>query len=774
MKRMISLVLTISMLLCCFGALAENEAETPFSLWNADAPSLKALIAYVEAVTDEESPDYIPPVDRIATFDMDGTLCAELNPTYLEYYLLARRILADPSYHPDEEMLVFGRMIRDCAPDKSFPEGMDMLHAVHAAKAYAGMTLQEFADFVIRQLIRDADGFEGMTYAGAFFLPMVELVDYLQENGFKCYICSGSDRFICRTLIEGMLDIPYENIIGMDVALKAANQGDADGLNYVYTSGDTLIRTDNLIIKNLKTNKVLQIAQEIGRQPVLSFGNSSGDVSMHNYVLYNNRYRSAAFQLIADDGVRDYGNPEKGPELREKWEGMGFNVISMANDWKIIYGDDVVKTGVFHWLEDFAEPEEKSSAQQKYTLNRVVALSRHNIRSPLSGSGSLLGDITPHSWFDWTSNPSELSLRGAMLETLMGQYFRLWLEDEGLFPENYRPEEGAVRFYANAKQRTLATARYFSAGLLPVAVVPVESHAEYDTMDPTFNPVLTFVTDEYAKDAVAQIAEAGGVAGLEGIHSGLLDAIELLMDVADMDQSEAYQSGKFGDLLTDETSIKLEAGKEPGMTSPIKTATSVADALTFQFYEMADDKAAAFGHDLTRDDWLKIHSIVDTYTGTLFEAPLISVNVAHPLLQEIRSELTADGRKFSFLCGHDSNVASVLSALGAEEYTLPDTVEPKTPIGVKLVFEEWSAEDCESYARVRLVYQSTEQLRGMIPLSLDNPPVSFDIDLSGLERNADGYYRLDDVLERLQNAIDAYDALVETYGGEDAEMKDAA
>jgi len=774
MKRMISLVLTISMLLCCFGALAENEAETPFSLWNADAPALQALIAYVEAVTDEESPDYIPPVDRIATFDMDGTLCAELNPTYLEYYLLARRILADPSYQPDEEMLAFGRMIRDCAPDKSFPEGMDMLHAVHAAKAYAGMTLQEFADFVTRQLVREADGFEGMTYAGAFFLPMVELVDYLQENGFKCYICSGSDRFICRTFIEGMLDIPYENIIGMDVALKAANQGDADGLNYVYTSGDTLIRTDNLIIKNLKTNKVLQIAQEIGRQPVLSFGNSSGDVSMHNYVLYNNRYRSAAFQLIADDGERDYGNPEKGPELREKWEGMGFNVISMANDWKTIYGDDVVKTGVFHWLEDFAEPEEKSSAQQKYTLNRVVALSRHNIRSPLSGSGSLLGDITPHPWFDWTSNPSELSLRGAMLETLMGQYFRLWLEDEGLFPENYRPEEGAVRFYANAKQRTLATARYFSAGLLPVAVVPVESHTEYDTMDPTFNPVLTFVTDEYAKDAVAQIAEAGGVAGLEGIHAGLLDAIELLMDVADMDQSEAYQSGKFGDLLTDETSIKLEAGKEPGMTSPIKTATSVADALTFQFYEMADDKAAAFGHDLTRDDWLKIHSIVDTYTGTLFEAPLVSVNVAHPLLQEIRSELTADGRKFSFLCGHDSNVASVLSALGAEEYTLPDTVEPKTPIGVKLVFEEWSAEDGESYARVRLVYQSTEQLRGMIPLSLDNPPVSFDIDLSGLERNADGYYRLDDVLERLQNAIDAYDALVETYGGEDAEMKDAA
>jgi glucose-1-phosphatase len=412
--------------------------------------------------------------------------------------------------------------------------------------------------------------------------------------------------------------------------------------------------------------------------------------------------------------------------------------------------------------------------EAKYKLEQVVVLSRHNIRSPLSGSGSLLGDITPHQWFEWTSNPSELSLRGAMLETLMGQYFRLWLEKEGLFPENWKPEDGAVRFYANAKQRTLATARYFSAGLLPVAVVPIESHAEYDTMDPTFNPMLTFYNDQYAKDVVAQIAEAGGVAGLKGIHAGLLDAIKLLMDVTDMEESKAYQSGQFGDLLADETTINLEVGKEPGMTGPIKTATSVADALTFQFYEMADEKAAAFGHDLTRDDWRKIHSIVDTYTKMLFETPLIAVNAAHPLLQEIRSELTAEGRKFTFLCGHDSNVAGILSVLGTEEYTLPDTVEPMTPIGVKLVFERWSSEDGESYAKVRLVYQSTEQLRGIIPLSLDNPPMSFDIDLSGLERNADGYYRMDDVLARIQSAIDAYDTLVETYGGEDVQMDDAA
>ena len=347
---------------------AEEEYEEVFAEWNEDAPALNALIDYVEAVTDEESPDYIPPVDRIAVFDMDGTLMGELYPTYLEYYMLAWRILKDPSITPDEEMLEVGRTLRDCALDNSFPEDMAMQHALQAARAYAGMTLNEFADFVTEILLRDVDGFEGMTYAECFYLPMVEVVEYLQENGFKCFVCSGSDRFICRTFIEGMLDIPYENVIGMDVALEATNQGDTDGLDYVYTTSDDLVRTDQLIIKNLKTNKVLQIAQEIGRQPVLSFGNSSGDVSMHNYTISGNKYRSAAFMLIADDEERDYGNAEKAAGLREKWENSGYNVISMANDWRTIYGENVVKTGNFRWMEELADdrvPVEEEGAEEE-------------------------------------------------------------------------------------------------------------------------------------------------------------------------------------------------------------------------------------------------------------------------------------------------------------------------------------------------------------------------------------------------------------------------
>ena len=419
-------------------------------------------------------------------------------------------------------------------------------------------------------------------------------------------------------------------------------------------------------------------------------------------------------------------------------------------------------------LAPMAAAEANAAPKAVYTLGQVVVLSRHNIRSPLSGSGSLLGDITPHEWFEWTSGPSELSLRGAMLETLMGQYFRLWLEDEGLFPENYRPEDGAVRFYANSKQRTLATARYFSAGLLPVAEVSIESHAEYDAMDPTFEPALHFISDDYARDVTDQVAEMGGVAGMKGIHAGLLDDIELLMEVTDMADSEAYLAGTYGDLLSDDTVLRLELGKEPSMTGPIKTATSVADALILQYYEEPDAEKAAFGHHLTDDEWRRLHGIVDTYSAMLFTAPLVSVNVANPLLKEIVAELQTPGRKFSFLCGHDANIASVLSAMGVTDYALPETVEQKTPIGCKLLFERWIGGDGGEYARLRLVYQSTEQLRGITPLSLEEPPMSFGIELPGIEANADGFYRMDDVVDCLQAAIDAYDTLIADYGELDA------
>ena len=417
---------------------------------------------------------------------------------------------------------------------------------------------------------------------------------------------------------------------------------------------------------------------------------------------------------------------------------------------------------------DGAQLEDPEDPAPGYTLDRVVVLSRHNIRSPLSGSGSALEELTPHPWFAWTSNASELSLRGGHLETMMGQYFRLWLEQEGLFPENYRPEEGEVRIYANAKQRTIATARYFSAGLLPVGDVDIETHTAYDEMDPTFEPALHFLTAEYAEDIRSQVAELGGTEGMKGIQTALRPSIELLMDTADVNESEVYQSGKFGDLLEDETSLVLELGHEPAMNGPIKTATSLADALTLQYYEESDEEKAAFGHQLTREDWVQIHSIVDTYTEMLFTQPLVCVNVAHPLLQELRYELGAEHRKFSFLCGHDSNVASVLASLGAEEYSLPETVEPKTPIGVKLMFERRRDQAGQAWYRVSMVYRSTEQIRNADMLTLENPPMQYDLSFEGVETNEDGLIAEADLLALFDRSIAAMDALEDTYALADA------
>ena len=150
-----------------------------------------------------------------------------------------------------------------------------------------------------------------------------------------------------------------------------------------------------------------------------------------------------------------------------------------------------------------------------------------------------------------------------------------------------------------------------------------------------------------------------------------------------------------------------------------------------------------------------IAAVKDWYGDVLFTAPAVAANVAHPLLQTILSELNTEGRKFTFLCGHDSNIGSVLAALGNEDYEAPQAIERKTPIGSKLVFAKWRGRDGKLYAEIQLVYASDTQLREMPMLSLDCPPVSVPIALKGLTPNADGLYPLSALEQRLQEAIAA-------------------
>ena len=396
----------------------------------------------------------------------------------------------------------------------------------------------------------------------------------------------------------------------------------------------------------------------------------------------------------------------------------------------------------------------------QYTLKEVVVLSRHNIRSPLSGPESALGRMTPHEWFHWTSGKSELSLRGGVLETIMGQYFRKWLVSEGLMQENHLPSEGTMRFYANSMQRTIATAQYFSSGMLPIANVAIEHHYDLNTMDPIFTPQITIKSEAYEEQALQQIADLFGNGTFAGIGTKMEDNYTLLEDVLDFTESPAYQQGEMDHFKTDDTTIHLDLNKEPSMEGSLKTACGAADALVLQYYEESDEQKAAFGHQLSFDDWAKISAVKDWYGDVLFTAPLVAINVAHPLLQTILDELKTEERQFSFLCGHDSNIGSVLAALGVEDYVLPEAIEAKTPIGSKLVIEKWLRTDGMEYAALNLVYQHVGQLRQMPLLSLDNPPMSIPLFLEGMTTNSDGLYLLSDLVPRFEERIAAYDHLL--------------
>lgn len=407
----------------------------------------------------------------------------------------------------------------------------------------------------------------------------------------------------------------------------------------------------------------------------------------------------------------------------------------------------------FVWAQTKRSPEFK----EKYTLKEVVILSRHNIRSPLSDNGSALGKLTPHRWTNWSAASSGLTLRGGVLETMMGQFFRKWLVSEGLFTENYVPNADEVNFYANSMQRTIATAQYFSSGFMPVANVAVRHRYAPSKMDPVFFPRLTKVSEAFCSDAMNQIAAMGGKKGIRGINEGLEDSYRIIADVLDLKDSPACKSGETCAFDDYDTQIILKKGEEPAMKGSLKLANSASDAFILQYYEEADAQKAAFGHDISISDWEKIARIKDVYGDVLFTAPVVAYNVAHPLLVYMNDELNSDARKFTFLCGHDSNIASVNAALEVEDYELPSSIEKKTPIGSKLVFEKWIDKSGNEFVAINLVYQTTEQLRNIEMLDLDHSPMVYQLQLKGLKLNADGLYSFEDVNGRFEKAIAAYD-----------------
>ena len=326
------------------------DGEDPLSLWADDAPLKKELVAYVEAVTDESSKDFIPAEDRVATFDFDGTLFCETDPNYFDYTLLVHRVLEDPDYKgkaSDFEKATAQKIVDQNENGTKYDE-LPVEHGQAIASAFKGMTIDEFYDYVHEFMKLDMPSYEGMKRGGGFYQPMVQVVQYLQANDFDVYIMSGTDRLITRGIFSDEscpIKLPLSHILGSTESLVGSKQGDEDGLDYTFGQDEELVTGGTFLMKTLKENKCYIIQSEIAKQPVLSFGNSSGDFAMDNYALTNPTYKSAAFQLCCDDLVRENGNEEKAQSMLEDCKENGYVPVSMKNDWKTIYGDGVTYVG---------------------------------------------------------------------------------------------------------------------------------------------------------------------------------------------------------------------------------------------------------------------------------------------------------------------------------------------------------------------------------------------------------------------------------------------
>ena len=386
-----------------------------------------------------------------------------------------------------------------------------------------------------------------------------------------------------------------------------------------------------------------------------------------------------------------------------------------------------------------------------YRLEKVLILSRHNLRSPHINE---IKELTPHEWFKWTSNARELSLRGGLVETELGQYFRKYLVDENFMTENYLPAEGEFLFYANARQRTIATAQYFSSGMLPIANVRIQYTPPFEKHDPVFNVQLTFMNDKFRAVAEKELMTLSGVNDLRDLDKKFSAEFALMAKLLDLkNSSSARKTGK-NFFSFDDGKFVLEKGKQPTLSGSFAKIVDASDSLVLQYYETG----TAFGQKLNDKQVKQIANILN-FSSQMVATPEISVNIATPLITCMNAELNNADRRFTYLCGHDTNLTSVLGALRVEDYSLPDTVEPETPIGGKLVIEKWRGADGQAYATLNFVYPSSKQIQNIDTLTLDNPPKIFPLHLQGLQVNSDGLYRFDDVTSRFAEVIAEYDSI---------------
>jgi phosphoserine phosphatase len=306
----------------------------PLPSWN-DGPTKQSIISFVETVTKEGSPSFVPVAERIATFDNDGTLWCE-QPVPVQVYFTLDRLKALVSQHPEwktEEP--FASLLKGDLK-ATFAAGEEALLEIVMA-THAGMTTAEFGQIVEDWIATAKHPQTGRLFTEMTYQPMLELLAYLRANGFKNFIVSGGGIEFLRQWCERVYGVAPEQVIGSSIETR-----------FEMRDGDpVLVRLPRLSFNNDKADKPVAINQHIGRRPIAAFGNSVGDQHMLEYTQGGSGVRFGLL-VLHDDAAREYAygpalgmpTPRIGaftPALYEQAKKAGWTVVSMKDDWKHVF-----------------------------------------------------------------------------------------------------------------------------------------------------------------------------------------------------------------------------------------------------------------------------------------------------------------------------------------------------------------------------------------------------------------------------------------------------
>jgi phosphoglycolate phosphatase-like HAD superfamily hydrolase len=300
----------------------------PLPSWAA-GPARTAILAFVAAVTTPGGADFLPVTERIAVFDHDGTLWCE-QPMQVQVLFALERATAMAKADPSlKERPAFRAIL---AKDMQALAGLGKQALFEFALAiHAGMAVQAFQEIVRHWLARSHHPSTGQSFLDMVYQPQIELLAWLQANGFKCFIVSGGGIDFMRVFAEAVYGIPPEQVIGSSMRTKVI----------VDDGHSQLIKLAELDSFDDRDTKVQNIGLHIGRRPVLAFGNSDGDQAMMSYCLSGGG-RRLALLLHHDDGEREFAYDRDfrlSPlaSALDQAEELNFQVVSMKADWRKIF-----------------------------------------------------------------------------------------------------------------------------------------------------------------------------------------------------------------------------------------------------------------------------------------------------------------------------------------------------------------------------------------------------------------------------------------------------